>query len=157
MKNTILFGLMVVSATALAAPDHGGHGDHDQGVAIGEPGDPAAVARTIEVRMTDTMRFAPERIAVRPGEVIRFVVVNDGVLPHEFVIDTMEGLLAHAGEMRAGAAHAHGDEGPTNKVYAEGGESGELVWRFTAKGDIDFACLVPGHFEAGMQGVITVE
>ena len=34
--------------------------------------------------------------------------------------------------------------------------SSELLWKFTKTGEFYFACLVPGHFEAGMHGKIVV-
>jgi len=37
------------------------------------------------------------------------------------------------------------------------GETGERIWRFTKAGTFDFACLQPGHFEAGMIGVVSAK
>jgi len=36
------------------------------------------------------------------------------------------------------------------------GETGEIIWKFNRKGRFHFACLVAGHYEAGMAGTITV-
>ena len=36
------------------------------------------------------------------------------------------------------------------------GKTGEIVWRFTTAGKVDFACLQPGHYDAGMKGLVTV-
>jgi len=33
---------------------------------------------------------------------------------------------------------------------------GDLVWKFTTAGEFDFACLIPGHYEAGMRGEIQI-
>jgi uncharacterized cupredoxin-like copper-binding protein len=37
------------------------------------------------------------------------------------------------------------------------GERGELIWKFTKAGEFEFACLIPGHYEAGMHGKIIVK
>jgi uncharacterized cupredoxin-like copper-binding protein len=31
-----------------------------------------------------------------------------------------------------------------------------VIWQFTPPGEFHFGCLVPGHFEAGTKGCITV-
>jgi uncharacterized cupredoxin-like copper-binding protein len=138
---------------------HGGHNAHGAGggmhdAAAGRPGDPAKVSRTIEVTMHDNMRFTPERIRVKAGETVRFFVRNEGNLPHEFVLGSMEELKEHAAMMRAQPDMKHADP---NTVSLGPGKLGGLVWQFDQPGTVDFACLVPGHFEAGMTGTITVE
>lgn len=154
MKNTTLFILALVPALALAGPVLDGHGhapSHEP--AVGIPGDPTSVSRTIEVRMGDNMRFTPDRIEVQRGEMVRFVVNNGGVLPHEFVLGTPDELREHAESMRRFPGMEHDDP---NKVTVPPGEVRELVWRFATSGAVDFACLVPGHFEAGMAGKVIV-
>jgi uncharacterized cupredoxin-like copper-binding protein len=127
-------------------------GMHD--AAAGRPGDPAKVSRTIEVTMHDTMRFSPERIRVKAGETIRFFVRNTGDLPHEFVIGSIEALKEHAAMMRAQPGMKHAEP---NMVSVGPGKMGGLVWYFEKPGVVEFACLVPGHFEAGMVGQVEVE
>jgi len=119
--------------------------------AIGEPGDPAKAGRTVEVLMTDEMRFVPDRISVRKGETVRFVVKNVGAIKHEFVLGRPKDLVEHAKLMQKHPDMEHDDP---NGVGVEPGKTGELVWRFTKGGRIDFGCLHPGHFEAGMKGRI---
>lgn len=110
-------------------------------------------ARTIEIRMGDDMRFRPARIEVREGETVRFVVRNAGKLLHEMVIGTPDELKAHADLMKKHPGMEH-DEPYMAHVAA--GKRGELVWNFNRPGTFQYACLVPGHFEAGMLGTIVV-
>jgi len=105
------------------------------------------------VRMNDDMRFAPERIEVKLGETIRFVHRNDGKTLHEFVIGTKQELDKHAAMMRKQPGMEH-DEPYMAHVAA--GKSAEMIWTFNRAGEFDFACLIPGHYEAGMVGKIIV-
>lgn len=123
------------------------------GRAIGEPGDAAKATRTITVDMLDTMRFGPADIAVKQGETVRFIVVNKGMLPHELVLGTKDELKAHAEEMRKNPHGAHEDP---SAVRVEPQQTKEIVWKFTKAGTVDFGCLLPGHFEAGMVGKVKV-
>ena len=139
---------------------HGMHGaaeagrddGHAQG--LGKPGDPKRVSRAIEVRMGDDMKFTPARINVKRGETIRFMVRNAGQLRHEMVIGSMAELKQHAALMRKMPGMEHADP---NMVSLAPGEAGELIWQFTQAGSFDFACLQPGHFEAGMLGKVSVK
>lgn len=119
----------------------------------GISGDPAAVARSVSVRMLDTMRFVPDRIQVRVGETVRFVVHNEGAILHEFVLGTKAGNEAHAELMLVFPNMEH-DE--AHLVHVLPGQEGELVWNFNRAGVFEFACLISGHYQAGMFGVITV-
>jgi uncharacterized cupredoxin-like copper-binding protein len=110
-------------------------------------------ARTIEIRMTDDMRFRPDRIEVREGETIRFVVRNAGKVLHEMVIGTERELAEHAALMRKFPGMEHDEPFMT---HVRPGRKGDLVWNFNRPGTFQFACLVPGHFEAGMKGTVTV-
>lgn len=121
--------------------------------ALGKPGDAKSVTRTVEVGMNDTMRFSPDKIAATRGETIRFVVKNNGKVKHEMVLGTAKELKEHAALMRKFPEMEHADP---NQVSVEPGKTGELVWRFTQDGTFDFACLQPGHFEAGMVGKVSV-
>ncbi len=144
--------ILLCAALAPAAPL--AHGDEAAAApAIGAPGDPAKVTRTIEVRMDDTMRFHPDRIAVKPGETVRFLVHNDGKLRHEMMIGTEHALQEHAAMMRAMPDMQHHEP---NIVSLAPGQRGRLVWRFGAGGTVPFACMQPGHLEAGMKGEVDV-
>lgn len=120
----------------------------------GIAGDAGAAQRTIGVAMSDNMRFTPERIEVRQGETVRFVVKNGGQTLHEFVIGTKKELEEHAALMKKFPNMEH-DE--AYMAHVAPGKSGELVWTFNRPGEFDFACLVAGHYEAGMQGKIIVK
>lgn len=119
----------------------------------GIAGDARDVRRSITVRMTDDMRFTPARIDVREGETVRLVVRNAGKVLHELVIGTREELDAHAALMKKHPGMEH-DEPYMSHVSP--GKTGELVWKFNRAGEFDFACLIPGHYEAGMVGKIRV-
>jgi uncharacterized cupredoxin-like copper-binding protein len=148
MRKHILTLFAVIALSTNAAQASPGHAS-----ALGKPGDPAKVDRTIEIATGDNMRFSPNEIRVRRGQTIRFRVVNGGQMKHEMVLGTLAELKEHAAMMRKFPEMEHDDP---NAVTVEPGKTGELVWRFTRAGNFDFACLVPGHFEAGMRGRILV-
>ena len=138
-----------------AAPHaHGAKASEIRGTAVGVPGQNAAIGRTVKVDMTDGMRFNPSSINVKRGETVRFIVGNSGKLKHELVLGSIGDLKKHADMMRANPGMEHAEE---NMVVVEPGKSGELIWKFTALGKVDFACLQPGHFEAGMKGKVAVK
>ncbi|HEY2678365.1 MAG TPA: extracellular solute-binding protein [Steroidobacteraceae bacterium] len=121
---------------------------------IGQPGVPGDVSRTITVTMSDAMRFTPERIVVRSGETIRFVLHNEGQLRHELVLGLPDALRRHAALMQMMPDMVH--SGP-NMTSLAPGERGELIWHFTHTGPVAFACLQSGHLESGMRGVVAVQ
>lgn len=121
--------------------------------AWGIAGEAAAVGRTVEVRMTDAMRFEPDRLDVRQGETVRLVVHNAGKLMHEFVIGTAKELAEHAVLMKKFPNMEHDEP---YMAHVPGGKTGEIVWTFNRAGEFDFACLLPGHYDAGMTGRIRV-
>jgi uncharacterized cupredoxin-like copper-binding protein len=110
-------------------------------------------ARTIEVTMTDDMRFTPSRIELRQGEVIRFVVKNNGNMLHEMVIGTKKELDEHAALMLKFPGMEH-DE--AHMIHVKAGRTVPLVWNFNRAGEFQFACLIPGHYQAGMFGTVVV-
>jgi len=116
-------------------------------------GDKKDARRTVRITMTDNMRFSPDRIEVREGETVRLVVVNRGKLLHELVIGTRQELESHAALMKKHPGMEHDEP---YMAHVEAGRTGELVWTFNRAGEFEFACLIPGHFEAGMIGRITV-
>ncbi len=120
----------------------------------GRPGDPAKVSRVIDMTMDDTMRFTPDRIAVQAGETVRFFLKNTGNVAHEFVLGSMDELREHAEMMRRMPEMKH--EEP-NQITLAPRQIGGFVWQFDRPGMVDFACLIPGHFEAGMVGRVQVQ
>jgi len=158
--------LSICTFPALAAGQHaGGHDDAKMQAGAGHgsqqmragragrPGDPAKVSRTIEVIMEDSMRFTPSTIEVKQGETIRFFVKNAGKVPHEMVLGMMDELKAHAAQMRSMPAMKHTEP---NMITLNPGQRGGIVWQFDTAGTVDFACLIPGHMEAGMVGKVHV-
>ena len=121
---------------------------------FGQEGDPKKVSRTIRMGMTDKMRFTPESVTVKRGETVKFVVRNDGQVLHEMVLGTSEALKEHAALMKKFPEMEHAD---ANMAHVKPGKAGEIVWQFTKVGEFEFACLQPGHFEAGMVGKVVVK
>ncbi len=121
--------------------------------AWGIAGDAKAVKRTIELVMTDDMRFTPNMIELRQGDVVKIVAKNHGQMFHEIVIGTRKELEEHAALMERFPNMEH-DEPYMSHVKP--GTTGEIVWNFNRIGEFDFACLVPGHYQAGMRGKIKV-
>lgn len=153
--------LATVPAPFFSEPSHGHEEkaiEHYDGhaAAMGEPGDPKARnIRTIEIAMTDQMRFKPAQINLAKGQTVKFVVKNTGEVKHEFVLGTEDELTKHAAAMEKFPEMEHDDP---NAVSVEPGKTAELIWRFTKAGawEIGFACLLPGHFGGGMKGKISV-
>lgn len=168
-KHLSLLLLAALPAMALAAgnpSDNHGHAMPDMqknmpGMhqdthesSYGKAGDPAKVSRTVGVSMDDTMRFTPDRITVKAGETIRFFVKNSGKLSHEMVLGTMSEFKEHAQMMRSMPGMKHTEP---NMITLAPGQRGGIVWQFDKAGEVNFACMVPGHMEAGMVGAVKVE
>lgn len=120
---------------------------------FGRSGDPARAQRIVKIDMSDAMRFSPAELTVAAGDTVRFVVANRGQVLHEMVLGTEQELAAHAEWMRKFPGMEHDEPFMT---HVPPGQSGEIVWQFTQPGEFRFACLVPGHYEAGMLGRIRV-
>lgn len=158
----VIVGLMVTAGSVAAWQwlDDGApllHSGHQHGETAGQAGAaPVAqvVGRTIEVSMTDGMRFTPDAIAVQAGETVRLRVSNEGQLPHELVIGSESELTAHRRQMQSGGAHDHHGGGAAITVAP--GAVGELVVTYPVSGRLLIACFVPGHYEAGMRGTFDV-
>ena len=158
--------LSTLTAVALVA---GGsqafaHGTAEQGAkaakkisieekAFGREGDPKKVSKTIQVEMADTMRFTPDTLTVKAGDTVKFVVKNSGKQMHEMVLGTERELMEHAALMLKFPTMEH--EEPY-MAHVSSGKKEEIVWQFTKAGEYHFGCLIPGHFEAGMKGKISV-
>lgn len=119
----------------------------------GIAGDAKAVTRTVGIAMADTMRFTPSRVEVMQGETVRFVISNKGRLLHEMVIGDKQTLDEHAALMARFPKMEHDEP---FMAHVPAGKQGALVWNFNRPGEFDFACLVAGHYQAGMIGKITV-
>lgn len=159
MKTRLLViaALIALPAASLAHDKNDGHGHNHASFAAGEPGDPKKPAKIVRVEMLEKdgkMLFTPERLEVKKGDQIKFVLRNIGELEHEFVLATTAENLEHAEEMKKKPDMAHDD--PNAKRLAPK-QNGELIWRFTKPGEFEYACLIPGHREAGMIGVVVVK
>ena len=119
----------------------------------GIAGDAKAVKQTINLSMSDTMRFTPDKIEVKQGDTIKIVLKNTGTQMHELVIGTKKELDEHAALMVKFPKMEH--EEPY-MAHVAPGKTGEIVWTFNKPGDFDFACLIVGHYQAGMVGKIKV-
>ncbi|NKE67469.1 cupredoxin family protein [Ramlibacter sp. RBP-2] len=148
------------AAAALAGAGHHGHGQGARKAGVpareqtawGVAGD-ARGARTIEVTMTDDMRFTPQRIQVRQGDTIRFVVRNNGKMLHEMVLGTKASLEEHAALMVKFPGMEHDEPYMT---HVKPGARQAIVWNFNRPGEFHYACLIAGHYQAGMVGTISV-
>ena len=178
---------LIIASSASFVPAAFGHGDGGHGkpktvdyskaeeMPFGRAGNLKNAVRTINVAMNDKMQFVasaprsgrrtdiapgnrphvmPGDIEVKQGETIRFVVHNDGALLHEMVIGTMKELKEHAKLMRKYPGMEHDEPYMAHVAPAK---AGEMVWQFTRSGEFYYACLMPGHMEAGMISKIIVK
>jgi len=136
---------------------------------IGEKGDPAEVSKVILVKMYDNY-YEPNKFEIKKNQTIKFIVYNYGELVHEFNIATKAMHLKHQPEMMKmveneillvdridkkkmkelskkdhSMSHSH-----SNSVLLEPSQSAELIWKFNTNAELEAACNVPGHYEAGM-------
>ncbi|MCM2250742.1 MAG: cupredoxin family protein [Ramlibacter sp.] len=119
----------------------------------GIAGDAKAVTRVVQVVMTDHMRFTPDRLEVRQGETVRFVHKNAGKVMHEFVLGTTKTNDEHAAMMLKFPGMEHDEP---YMAHVGPGKTAEMIWTFNRAGEFDFACLIAGHYQAGMVGRIKV-
>ena len=98
----------------------------------------------VSISGDDALKFTPAQVAAKPGDVVTFKVTNIGVLPHAFMVGPKEAVDANSA---AGTA-------VIENIAA--GETKEVSFTFGTTGAYTFACHIPGHFEAGMKGVITL-
>jgi uncharacterized cupredoxin-like copper-binding protein len=157
--------LKIIAACAILAAGNAAlaHGDEDHSKKAGPvkkeqkdwgiAGDAKEVKRTIQIKMMDSMRFSPDKLEVKQGETIKFVVNNDGQVLHEFVIGTKKENDAHAAQMIKFPTMEHDEP---YMAHVKPKAKGEIIWTFNKAGDFDFACLIAGHYQAGMVGKIKV-
>jgi uncharacterized cupredoxin-like copper-binding protein len=158
IKAALIYGaisLAIVIAASLYSlsyfNEHGGDGHgHDHAL-------PAQVLapsmKEVRIEVDDTMRFSPATWEAKAGEPIRIILVNKGKADHELVIGSEKEIIAHAKEMANPSAIGHHH---TNEISAKPGQQAELVWTFKGPGQYTMACFEPGHYEAGMKGIINV-
>ena len=148
----------LLAGAAAAAPGHKpgeGH-SHADDKAYGAPGDPKKPARIIQIVFREDdgkMLFMPDKLKFKKGEQVRFQLRNNGAIDHEFVVGTVEENLKHMKDMEKNPDMEHDDP---NSVLVEPGAREELIWTFSDATDLEFACNVPGHYQSGMVGKVTV-
>jgi uncharacterized cupredoxin-like copper-binding protein len=153
--SVLLAASFVFAGAAFAAGSHSG--SHDT-MAIGKPGKKAKVTKTVQVIMKEnedgSMLFVPARLSFKEGQTVRLKFANKGEVHHEFVMDEVHALAEHKKLMEKFPEMEHDDP---NAISLAPGKKGEIIWTFAKSGTFAFACLVPGHQEAGMHGLIDID
>ena len=159
--NALAFAVLALgmgAASAHGGDEHAVPRKYDaskvEPTAFGQEGNPKNVTKTIKIDMTDAMRFTPSDVTIKRGETVKFVVYNGGKLLHEMVLGTKEAIKEHAELMKKFPEMEHAD---ANMAHVKPGKSEAIVWQFNKPGEFEFACLQPGHFEAGMVGKVVVK
>jgi uncharacterized cupredoxin-like copper-binding protein len=151
----IVVAIALASGAAFAAAGPPGHSHAT--FSAGEPGNPKKRSRVVVVTMKEgdgKMMFIPERVEIKRGEQIRFILQNFGELDHEFVLATTAENVKHAEEMKKNPDMEHDDP---NAKRLKPKKKNEIVWRFNKTGQFEYGCLISGHREAGMIGTIIVK
>ncbi|MBB4844470.1 putative cupredoxin-like copper-binding protein [Paucibacter oligotrophus] len=159
-----IFGIKRLAAIALLsmsslAQAHGDAHPQDQPLrpeqtAWGIAAPAQAATRTLNFSMNDQMRFSPQKVEVKQGETLRLRIRNEGAVMHEFVLGNKAQLDAHAAMMLKHPGMAHDEP---YMAHVAPGHTGEIVWTFNRAGEFDFACLIAGHYQAGMVGKVIVK
>lgn len=150
-----LLPMLFTTGLALAGPGEPGHSH--SAFSAGEPGNPKKPFRTVQVTMHEgdgTMGYSPKTLEVKRGEQVKFLITNGGALAHEFILANEKDNLKHAELMKKYPDMQHDD--PNGKSVEPNAKS-EILWRFSKPGTFEYACLIPGHREAGMIGKVTVK
>jgi uncharacterized cupredoxin-like copper-binding protein len=114
-------------------------------------------ARVVELTITADARFSPDRIGVRTGETIRFVVSNPTSSDHElFIGSAAEQAVHHAkhlglppGEQAAVSHFGYG-------IFLPAFGDGALEYHFANAGEVLIGCHLPGHYEGGHVATVIV-
>jgi uncharacterized cupredoxin-like copper-binding protein len=151
----LAYAIAAIAAPAVPATGAMAHstGHKHESFSAGEPGNPKKPSRTIEIEMTE-MAYTPDKIEVRRGEQVKFVIRNAGKKDHEFLLATTAENLKHAEVMRKHPEMEHDDP---NGVRVAPSKSAEILWRFTKRGTFEYSCLIPNHREYGMIGAVVVK
>ena len=156
--SVFLFAAALACAHAVCA--HEGSHQNPRGAQVakvqqawGIAGDPNKARRSIAILMDDRMRFTPDKLELRQGETVRLILKNQGKLLHEMVIGTKAVLDEHAALMARFPGMEHDEP---YMAHVAPGKTGTIIWTFNKAGEFDFACLIAGHYQAGMVGKILV-
>ena len=148
----------------------------DKNMKIGSKGNETDVTRVIKVVMYDNY-YEPSSFQIKEGETIKFEVENAGMLVHEFNIANKMMHMKHQPEMIKMAengillafsidkekmkkmakmdksmGHSH-----SNSVLLEPKQKGDIIWKFDNAVNIEVACNVPGHYQAGMIAKVNIK
>jgi uncharacterized cupredoxin-like copper-binding protein len=148
--------LLLGAGLAFGAASAYGHGAD---VKFGVPGKANAKnARVVNISVDETadgkMTYTPGTVDVKRGETIHFVVVNHGKATHDFFVGPEQLIDEHVEEVKK---NPNTDMDDPSWIRVKAGDTGNLVWRFTVKGDFDYASVLPGEIEAGLHGTISVK
>ena len=163
---TIIFTLLFLNSLAFA----------DKNMKIGSKGNETDVTRVIKVVMYDNY-YEPSSFQIKEGETVKFEVENAGMLVHEFNIANKMMHMKHQPEMIKMAengillafsidkekmkkmakmdksmGHSH-----SNSVLLEPKQKGDIIWKFDNAVNIEVACNVPGHYQAGMIAKVNIK
>jgi uncharacterized cupredoxin-like copper-binding protein len=160
IENTLAASLLAITFALSPLAAHAGAG-HSEELMVFDPTETEFgrykpkmhVTKTIEIVMSDEMRFSPSVIQVEKGDVIKFVHENPGQMMHEFVLGTSDSLAMHAKMMKKYPGMEHSEPYMT---HVAPGKKGEVIWQFSEAGEFSFGCLIPGHFDASMKGKVLV-
>ena len=162
----IIFVLLLINSFAYA----------DKNMKIGSKGNANDVSRVIKVIMYDNY-YEPSSFQINAGETIKFEVENAGELVHEFNIANKMMHMNHQPEMEKmveneilfadsidkdkmkkmakmdkSMGHSH-----SNSVLLEPKQKGDIIWKFDNAVNIEVACNVPGHYQAGMIAKVNIK
>lgn len=160
MKKLVrLMAILALSTVSAGVLAHGDANDSERSQlppeqkawGIGAKAD--EVDRELVIRMNDNMRFTPDHFEVAEGETLKLVITNEGQMLHELVLGTAAELEKHAALMAKFPGMEHDEP---YMAHVAPGQTQTLIWTFNRAGRFDFACLLPGHFQAGMVGGLQV-
>lgn len=124
---------------------------------LGDAGNKKDSKRTIQITMKENddgkMAFFPGKLDFKVGETVILSFTNTGKVEHEFVMDTDSNVQTHRELMKKNPDMVHADG---NTIRLEPGKKGQIIWKFAKAGEFKFACMIPGHYEAGMNGPLMV-
>ncbi|MDH5902939.1 copper-resistant cuproprotein CopI [Vibrio splendidus] len=121
---------------------------------VGMPATGAKPDKVVHVLLSDDMKITfKNKVDIEPNDVVQFVVMNTGKIDHEFSIGSASEQLEHREMMKNMGNHAH-DSGST--VTVKPGKAKQMLWHFHGDNNVEFACNIPGHAEAGMVKSLTL-
>lgn len=163
--------LSISTSSALASGSHGAHKSVTE-----QPKSKSSASNVIAMQMHDNY-YSSETVTVKKGETVRFTVKNMGDLVHEFNIGTSAQHATSQAKMAMMVDHGvleadkinHGmmdmnmgggmtmQYNETNSVLLEPGQTKDVIWTSSETGTLEYACNIPGHYDAGMVGQITIQ